>query len=167
MLGGERKRSDSAAATGAAASHPFMRALSTVLRLINCDWWLVKCLRVTLVDYTSLNKWTSHTLMSVKFQWMRRSVKNTAACCPRFNLLIVLAVLFSMLLSFIENEWELVSRLGSQYITEKEREREIWCSVQVCVCVCVCLYWRDRRQGECWPAVLGGSSLPYYCHVSD
>lgn len=53
----------------------------------------------------------------------------------------ICAVLYSLLLSFTQNEWDLVSRQGSQYITE----REIWCCTAyllkytACVYVCVCV----------------------------
>lgn len=59
---------------------------------------------------------------------------------PTFQPTDCLAVLYSTLSNFIQNGWKLVSRRGSQYITE----REIWgCTVDLfkctaCVCVCVC-----------------------------
>lgn len=63
----------------------------------------------------------------------------------------------------------LVNRQGRRCITEGE----IWCrpphicSSALPVFMRVCLCCRDRRQRQSWPALLGGSSLPYYCHVSD
>lgn len=68
-----------------------------------------------------------------------------------------------------QNEWNLVNRQGRRCITEGE----IWCrpphicSSALPVFMRVCLCCRDRRQRQSWPALLGGSSLPYYCHVSD
>ena len=54
------------------------------------------------------------------------------------------------------------------------RERNLVPLLHICssarpVFVCACVFVAEGigRQRECWPAVLGGSSLPYYCHVSD
>lgn len=63
-----------------------------------------------------------------------------------------------------------IGKQAGKSIYHRGRNLVLYCvSVQVhglCLCVCVCAEGIGGR-GSVGLAVLGGSSLPYYCHVSD